>query len=139
MAYTTRAKVEALIPPDILLRALDDNSDGVEDTGLFDTILGVCSTRADDAISQRYPVPRDPPEPMLQQATLVFVLEAIYLRRGLSGEANPWSGHAKTAQDKLDAIGRGEGSLGPEAARTKPPVSVISEESKLHTSNGQFL
>ncbi len=133
MPYTTEADIAALMPPQHLLQALDDDSDGVADDGLLDTIIAAADNTVDSYLGARFEVPRPDPEPIVKRASLVFVLETLYLRRGISGEANPHAAEAAKLRTKLDALGRGEGSLAPDVQRKNPSVSVISETSKLHS------
>ena len=109
MSYTTRENVEALIPPPLLLRALDDNGDGNEDTGLYDTLEAAAEAQVNGMISTRYTVPLAAPIPdIVAQATLYFLLESIYQRNGVGAGVNPWTQQAIQFREQLKRIGRGE-------------------------------
>ena len=111
MSYTTRAAVEALIPRPLLLRALDDNGDGAEDTGLFDNLSDSADDQVNGMISTRYALPLDPTIPIpdiITQSALYFLLESIYQRNGIAAGGNPWSQQAMQFREQLKRIGRGE-------------------------------
>src|ERR1019366_725480 len=100
-------EVEAKLPPEFFVQALDDNLDGVADDGLFDLIEGQAEQEIDGRIGQRYDLPLIPPYPAsVTLAALIFCLEGIYSRR-VAPEQNPWKGQADTWRTKLDAIGQG--------------------------------
>jgi phage gp36-like protein len=139
MPYTTESEIAALLPPEHLRAALDDDSSGTADTGLLTKVIAAADQAVDSYLGARFAVPRNPPEPIVRRASLIFALEALYLRRGLSGAANPHAAEAAKLRTKLDELGRGVGSLSPEAARKRPSVSVASEPSKLHSSRGAIL
>ena len=112
MSYTTRQAVEALIPPPLLLRALDDNGDGVEDAGLFDSLALGADAQVNGMISTRYALPLDIPIPdIVTQSALYFLLESIYQRNGVGSGVNPWSQQAMQFREQLKRIGRGEIAL----------------------------
>lgn len=131
--YITRARLAAIIPPQFMLEALDDNSDGVEDVGLFDEVLGAAQTKVNGILGQRFAVPFVNPIPeIVADATTTFFAELLYKRRGFGGEQkpNPWASDAKAAREKLERIAKGEEPLTPDLKREKPSASVISEPSK---------
>ena len=109
MSYTTRGQVEALIPPPLLLRALDDNGDGIEDTGLFTNLQDGADAQVNGMISTRYSLPlTGTPPDIVTQSALYFLLESIYQRNGVGAGVNPWSQQAMQFREQLKRIGRGE-------------------------------
>lgn len=115
MAYTTRSEVEALIPPPLLLRALDDNGDGTEDSGLFTTLQASADAQVNGMISTRYTLPLTAPYPdIVTQSALYFLLESIYQRNGVGAGVNPWSQQALQFREQLKRIGRGEIQMTPD-------------------------
>lgn len=142
MAYTTRAQIEANLPPQFLLQALDDNGDGTEDTGLLDTILEGADGEVEAILGQRFAVPFTAPiPPVVPRAALVFTLETLYRRRGYGTEErpNPFAAEARKLREKLDRIARGEEPLAPEASRTRPAISAITEASRVGGQCGAIL
>ena len=111
MAYTTQAKIEALIPAPHLRDALDDDRDGVADTDLLDTVIANADNAVDAYLSGLYTVPFTTVPSAAAEASLMFACEAIYTRRldalGLS-ERNPFKPRADFWRTRLEKIGNGE-------------------------------
>lgn len=137
MSYFTRAQIEAELPDQFLVQALDDDKDGVEDAGKYDEVAGVACGDADALVSQSYPVPFAAPyPPLIAMAARMFMLEKLYSRRGYSGENNPHTSAAEKMRARLIAVGVGDAALGPEVAKAAPaPVRVITEPSRLHSEH----
>lgn len=109
MAYVTRAQVEAKIPAQLLLEALEDDGDGLEDAGLFDELVDLASQEADGLVSTIYPVPfADPAPAAIRTAAFVFTCEAVYQRRGIDADSNPWTKQANWWRNRLGKVGEGE-------------------------------
>lgn len=137
-AYTTQSEIEASIPPAYLRQALDDDADGAADDGLLGQVIANASNEVDAILGQRYTVPFSSPFPaVVAAATRIFVLETLYLRRGHSGEANPWEARAKDIRARLSRIGKGEEPLSPDHEREHSSVSVISGDASTHSSSGR--
>ena len=83
MSYVTRDQVAARIPPPVLNDALDDNGDGTEDAGLFDSIVAAASQEVDGYLAGLYNVPFTVPPAKVKAAAFAFVCEAIYQRRNV--------------------------------------------------------
>lgn len=142
MAYVTRAQITAKLPPQFLLQALDDNGDGTEDADLFDAVVSGADAEVDGILGQRFSVPfTGTVPPIVGQASLIFVLDTLYLRRGYGTEANPnpVAGRAKDMRTKLQRIALGEEPLAPEASRSRPSVTVITETSRVYSGNGNAI
>ncbi len=135
--YTTRAEIEAELPPREILRALDDNADGVEDTGLFNQLLANAAADVDAILGQRYEVPftSDVP-PIVVRASRLLVLAKLYARRGVEF---PQAKELEAVLAKLDRIANGEEPLAPEAQRANGSVSIIVEDSRVHSESGGIL
>ncbi len=139
MPYTTQAEIEASIPPQFLRQALDDDGDGSADPGLLDQIILNASSEVDAFLGQRYSTPFTSPFPaVVATAARIIVLESLYLRRGMSGDANPWEARAKQIRVRLSRIGKGDEPLTPDHEREKPSVSFISEDARTHSSSGRM-
>jgi phage gp36-like protein len=137
-AYIIMATLVAEVPPQFVLQALDDDGDGVADTGLFDQVVANAQAEVDGLLGQRYAVPFQNPVPaIVVDATTKFVAEKLYSRRGLDGEKNPWSKKAADVRALLKQIAKGEVPLTPAASREKPSASAITEASRTHSSRGR--
>lgn len=139
MAYTTQAKIEAVLPPKFLTQATDDNADGSADSGLLDAVIAAADTRIDAMLGQRYDVPFTTAPAVVQHASLVFSCHTLYLRRGIGGDQNPWEQQAKDMDAKLNRIARGEEPLAPDVTRDRPSVSTITETSRTYPSEGGII
>jgi hypothetical protein len=106
MAYVTRAEIEALIPAAELATALKDPATGAETTGLMVALIAAADLDVDARLGGSYEVPFTGTVPALvRRAALVFTLESIWKRRGVSGDpANPWTREADRLRDRLDVV-----------------------------------
>ena len=139
MAYVLQAEIEAQIPADFLLQALDDNSDGVADAGVFDKIVGAVSDEIDGALGRKYSVPFASPPSFVKAAAKVLTLWTLYQRRGFAGERNPWETEATRIRKTLDAIGTGKEALTPDDKGKVPGGVVITETAKTHDRQGNLM
>lgn len=138
MPYTTRQQIEAKLPPRFLLEALDDDGDGEEDENLFDTLNEMASARVDGYLGQRYSVPFTAPVPgVVTEAALAFLMETLYERRGMIGQANPYAQEAQAMRSRLEKIGTGAQPLRPDLKQSNPSVTVISEPSRTQSAHGR--
>jgi hypothetical protein len=80
--------------------------------------------------------PRSPPS---SSAPPRCFLEKLYLKRGFSGDANPWTKQADALREQLTDIGNGEHPLSMAIPRGKPSASIITEKSKTHSSSGGLI
>lgn len=140
MPYLLKPDIESDIPPAFLTEALDDAGSGVADPALWDKVEASARDEVDGTLGQRFPVPFEAPiPPVVRHAMRVLVLERLYLRRGLSGDSNPWAAQAAKIREKLTRIANGEEPLTPEINRAKPSVTAITEPSKSSSSTGSLL
>lgn len=131
MRYVELTDLSALIPPATLTEALDDNGDGAADAGLFDGLSSQVSRDIDGRLGQRYLTPFVYPYPALVvSAARIFAVEALYTRRNLTGDKNPFTAQADKWRDKLDLIGAGKEPLQPGQERARPSASAITEPAK---------
>ncbi len=107
MAYVTRDQVEDKIAPPVLLDALDDDGDGQEDSGRFDSIVGAASQEVDGYLAGLYAVPfADPAPAKVRAAAFVFTCELIYNRRAskvpdwLAAQVKFWRAHLEKVADR---------------------------------------
>ena len=139
MPYITQAEILSDIPPQTLLEALDDDGDGVADADAWDKVEAAAAEAIDGPLSQRYSTPFVTVPPFIKFAARVLVLEKLYLRRGLAGDANPWTSQAKGVRAKLDLIAAGKEPLSPEVNKPKPSISAITEPAGTTLKNGGIL
>ena len=136
--YVIRADVEGLVPPHIVLKALDDDADGEEDTGTWDKIVTVVTKTINGYIEARYALPLDPIPSLVSGCALPLFCEALYDRCGFSNEDNPWSSRARAARDTLASVSRGEIGLGPEHGHPHEAPGSVSEPSRM-ASGGRLM
>jgi phage gp36-like protein len=136
MPYTDEAKIAALLPANYLADAADDDRDGDADEGTLAAVIAAVDTRIDGLLGGRYSVPFTSPVPaVVAEASLVFALAALYRRRGVADEANPWAEREAQAEKRLERIGRGEEMLTFEAKPARPAGTLISAPSLLHSEH----
>lgn len=127
MPYLASTDLHGLLPPAFVAEALDDDRDGSADSGVWDAVEEDAAGQIDSRLGGRYSVPFTAPLPaVVVEAAKVFACELLYQRRGMSGEANPWTARANAMRKRLEAIGDGSQPLTPTTTKVRPPVSVIS-------------
>lgn len=105
MAYIKRDQVLNVISKDDLNAFLDDDRDGTEDTGRFDSTVSMCSLAVDGQLAAIYTVPFSSPVPaMVQAATLAFFGEMVYQKRLTPTEKNPFKTQADMWRKSLNSI-----------------------------------
>lgn len=132
--YATRSDLDAIIPPQFIIQALDDNADGAEDDGLFAKISDAADRAVNAYLSGRYRTPFAAPVPdLVAEAAKIFIAESLYARRGFESDRNPYTSRANGLRKQLENIGNGNGSLGgiPEnSSGTRPPMAIVTEPSR---------
>lgn len=109
MAYVTQVQVETKIPALVLNDALDDNGDGLADSGKLDEIIALASQEVDGYLAGLFDVPfADPAPAKVATAAFVFTCEAIYQRRSISDEKNPFAKTAAWWREHLQRVGNRE-------------------------------
>jgi phage gp36-like protein len=138
-AYTTLAEVHAKLPAQFVLEALDDSGSGELDEEVWESVSNGAAREVDGFLAMRYEVPFTAPLPaVVVTAALIFVMESLYDRRGLTGEKNPYLLRANEQRKKLEAIGAGKLPLTPERVKTRPSVSTVTEPARTSSSNGHL-
>ena len=141
MSYISHSDLEARVEPELIRQALDDDKDGVEDSGLWEKVMASVEKEIHGALESRYAIPFDLPYPAaVVDATLTLMAHALYIRRGLSGDQNPWTKQAEAIRTKLDKIGKGDLAL--TATGAAPAASggeVIGETARLYDSEGRLM
>ncbi|MFZ4394159.1 MAG: phage protein Gp36 family protein [Kiritimatiellia bacterium] len=140
MAYAvSQADLSAIVPPQFIVAALDDDNDGVADVGLWDTVSLEADRQINSRLAARFSVPLNPAPDLVIEAKKIFLAEMMYLRRGVSGDANPWTKQADGMRKRLESIGKGDEEISAGTAPVRTGGSLISEPTKLHQGNGQIL
>lgn len=137
MAYATQAEVEGQIAPQVLRDQLDDDRDGVADTGLLTQIITTCSAVVDGYLAGLFTVPFEDPEPAtVRSAALMFVCEALYARRMVQDSVNPFTTRAKTFREILGKIGTGKMQLSADVARVTTVGAAITADMAIDEGMG---
>ena len=127
MAYVTRDQVTDLIPLKDLTDALDDDGDGAEDDGAFDSLVATQSLMVDGFLAGLYPTPFANPPAKVKTAALIFVLEAIYQRRRIPEDKNPWKKQADWWREHLQKVGNRELPFDAATPKAYAP-GIVTEE-----------
>lgn len=127
MPYVLRPDVETKIPPAFVVQALDDDADGVEDTGAWDALAAAVDAEIDGYLSRRFPLPLSDTPAALRSGACILACEAIHQRRGAYGDKNPFTVHADAFRARLEAIAAGKAELAITQKPARPGISIISE------------
>lgn len=141
VVYTTLDQVQAKLPYDFIVEALDDDKDGLADDAVWDLVAADAADQVDARLGQRYATPfttDNLPAPA-KSASLLFVLETLYQRRGYgTQENNPFLLSARAARAELEKIGSGEKQMSPTAQRPRPSVAVFTEPARTTSASGNL-
>ncbi|HMO03902.1 MAG TPA: DUF1320 family protein [Kiritimatiellia bacterium] len=140
MAYLERSDLTpGRIKPDFFASALDDNKDGLEDTGLFDQIKGQACLDV-DAYLIRFNPPMANPPALVKAAAIAFAGFEVYRRAGYEeSPQNPFAKDRAYYRDQLEKIAAGTLSLGVAHEPSGGPVASITEPAKTHSTSGDLL
>jgi phage gp36-like protein len=128
--YLALDQLNAYIQEQLLAQGLDDSNSGTADTALFATIQVAVEREVHSYLEGRYSVPFTSNVPnLVTHACLVLSAEAVWLRRGNSGDANPFSKAAETIRQMLADVRKGDINLSRDQAPDRDPGVLISEES----------
>lgn len=137
--YTTLAQVSAKLPTQFLTEALDDDRDSEIDPAVWEAVADGAAREVDGFLAMKYSVPfmGDLPAVVIT-ASLYFVMETLYDRRGFTGEKNPYMARAEAERKKLREIGSGALPLTPLILKQTPSVSVVSEPARTSSAFGNL-
>ncbi len=127
--YSTRPDLEEIVPARDLVAALDDDGDGLEDEGLYDTLAESAGRKVNSYLEGRYGhcMPFSMPPPALcRSAAVAFLAEAIYTRRPGADVPPKVAELAKEARESLKAIQKGKAHLHSGKVESSP-VEAITE------------
>lgn len=140
MAYCARAECERLTGPENFRRMLDDDLDGIEDAGLFDSLAEDASLQVDGYLAAQYAVPFSAPYPAFaRQCAKVFLCESLYNRRGVAREANPWTGQADALRARLARVAKGDDVLDAVRPGASDSVEAELEDSRIAQASGAMM
>ncbi len=137
--YADPADIEDLIPPELLVEALDDDADGEADAGRLQRLIAAAARLINGKLARRYRVPIDvtsgdgvSPAAWLKNATIYIAVSIAYGRRGME-ERYPYKTELEDILEELQAIANGDQPLFPEMQRVNDSAEVISEKSRVHS------
>lgn len=140
MAYITQSDVAACVEPGLIVQALDDDKDGAADEGRWEQVLAAVEGEINGVLAVRYTIPFSGPVPAaVKHATLVLTAEALYLRRGMTGDQNPWTARARDVRERLARIAAGDEQLSAAVSRVGAGGAAIVEPSKTHEPSGRLM
>lgn len=135
--YFELADLEALIPGDWLLGALDDSSSGTAE--MFNAARQAAEDEINGLVSLRYELPLDPVPLFIKSGSLYIAAEVCFNRRGQQ-ESFPWKDNCAALRKLLREIARGETPLYPKSgdgAKAKGSSKAYTEPSKVHSASGR--
>lgn len=116
MGYVVRADIEAEFDDLHLLQALDDDGDGTEDAGLFNSLSAsvdaLVSSHADMVSQLGLPTL---PATFLRYCARIFMCALLIRRRGAVDEMNPFATPEKEIRSRLERIESGEIDVRPKS------------------------
>jgi phage gp36-like protein len=140
MAYLLQSDLEGRVPADVVIEALDDDRDGSADPGVFEKIVSDVEQAINGRLEGRFSVPLDEPLPYsIREGAVILGCEALYLRRGRAGEANPFYRQAEAFRARLEKIGRGDEPLKYNEAPAATGGTAITEESRTYQASGEMM
>ena len=144
MSYVVQTDIEAMIPSDFLVQALNDSGEEGGESAGWVKVAQAVDDQINALLSVGYTVPLVSPCPtLIKEAAKVLAASLCYKRRGKTGDGNPWGTSEANWIKRLEKIGKGE-ELVPELLAQKLGASpsggaVISEDSKLYNSAGGLM
>jgi phage gp36-like protein len=139
MAYITQSDIASLITQDDLVRAIDDNSDGQPDPGVWDSLELAARETIDGALCAVYRTPfAAPPPSIIAAIAKVLVCDMLFRRRGVPDASNPWAKHAAEARLTLRRLATGEDTING-VTRSAPAPILISEPARTFSESGRIL
>ena len=123
-AYLTSADIDARLSAAVQLQALDDDADGIADTGKLTAILDAASRWVDGEL--RRATEFGTPYPALAtQAAIARAVWQLYERSGKNGRENPALAEMERYQQLLAEVAAGRADV---AAAGAPDSSIANPE-----------
>lgn len=132
MSYITQNDLLAYIQTDMLANGLNDTNAGVADAALFAAIYNAAEIEIHGFLESRFTIPFTAAPALVKNAALVFCAEAVFARRGITTDANPFASRAKDLRRRLSDIQEGKARLMLEAEGAQAKGDVISEPSNIY-------
>lgn len=130
--YITSKQLEAYIQDKLLTQGLDDSGENILSEDTFALVESAVEIEVHSFLETRYEVPFKSNIPnTVTHSCLVLTAEAIWKRRGISGDSNPFNTDAKDVRSRLNDIRLGKAALSllQVAAPTQDAGAIISEPS----------
>jgi hypothetical protein len=125
MAYITQLDLVDKMPQADIIQACTDST--LTAAQVWDAICLGVSEEIDGLMAPRYARPfPDPVHPRLKTVARWLTLEALYIRRGIYGEANPATATANKERDALRQIGAGKVLLDATSPAPRAPTGTTS-------------
>lgn len=141
MAYITQTDLTGKIEARLINQALDDDGDGEADPGAWDRLYAAVEVAINGALAARYDVRafRQPYPAAIVDFALTLAAEAIYARRGMTGDANPWKKPADMSRDRLEQIRIGKEFLSLDTQPADSGGMVVTVPSPLNSDPGRMM
>jgi len=117
MSYATRAQIAAMVPADVLARAVDSDGNLIEESTRFAAILAVIEEEVDALLAPVHSVPFTGTIPAaVADATRKLLCERLYMLNSTTPADNPWTEPAAEVRKRLALIGAGKLPLATDVA-----------------------
>lgn len=133
MPLFVQSDLEALLPPEWLTEALDDDANGTVDA--FTAAYNWAEGRIKAKLGPRYGLPLPSGtviDAVLKDIGIMLGVKACYARRPSSKIGEDLAKDIARAQDALDALATGTHPLSPGLEPVKAPAVIISEDARSH-------
>lgn len=133
MPLFVQSDLEALLPPEWLTEALDDDANGTVDA--FTAAYNWAAGRIEAKLGPRYGLPLPTGtviDAVLKDIGIMLGVKACYARRPSAKIGEDLAKDIARAQDALDALANGTHPLSPGLEPVKAPAVIISEDARTH-------
>jgi phage gp36-like protein len=125
--YVTLNQLKAYLQEQLLAQGLDDSGENLVTEATFSLVSEAVERDVHGYLEGRYEVPFKTNVPNLViHACLVLCAQAIYLRRGMGGDANPFSKAAESVRGRLSDVSQGKVQLSLQHATTQTAGAIVS-------------
>lgn len=104
----TREELLGEMPEALQVQALDDNGDGMAEAAAWQAVHAAAESRLRGCFGGTVPAKH---AVVSEHALKLFLLVILYNRRGMIGDANPYTSAADRAERRLEALASGEASV----------------------------
>jgi len=139
MALFAQSDLEDAFPEATSLLAMDDDGDGVADSGVFTRLLAAATEFIEGYLQQCGGSIADPPQKRLKHIGLRYAEYTLWRRRGHTARADAvYEQWLKPEMVWLDRIANGKEALKP-GATEDGAATAITEPAKTHLSGGGLM